>query len=68
MFTLCKSLTLKELLFRQAPILLLSFVIAELFYKFHSFTLETIAFLATWAILDGIAELFRRSAKSGSQP
>ena len=25
---------------------------AELFYKFHSFTLETIAFLATWFVLD----------------
>ena len=25
-----------------------SFVIAELFYKFHSFTLEAGAFLATW--------------------
>ena len=28
-----------------------AFVIAELFYKFHSFSLECIAFLATWAVL-----------------
>ena len=28
-----------------------SFVIAEMFYKFHSFTLEAGAFLATWYAL-----------------
>jgi hypothetical protein len=28
-----------------------SFVIAEFFYKFHSFTLEAGAFLATWYVL-----------------
>jgi hypothetical protein len=28
--------------------LAVAFVIAEQLYKFHSFTLETIAFLATW--------------------
>jgi hypothetical protein len=28
-----------------------AFVIAEQLYKFHSFTLETIAFLATWWVL-----------------
>lgn len=31
--------------------LVISFVIAEQFYKFHSFTLETGAFLATWFVL-----------------
>jgi hypothetical protein len=34
------------------PVLLVSFVIAETFYKFHSFTLECSAFLATWYVLD----------------
>jgi len=28
-----------------------SFVIAEVFYKFHSFTLECAAFLVTWYAL-----------------
>jgi hypothetical protein len=28
-----------------------AFVVAELFYKFRSFSLECIAFLGTWAIL-----------------
>ncbi|MBA2371846.1 MAG: hypothetical protein ACR2G8_01735 [Candidatus Limnocylindria bacterium] len=31
--------------------LAIAFVIAEQLYKFHSFTLETIAFLATWWLL-----------------
>jgi hypothetical protein len=45
-------LSLKQILAEQLPILLASFFIAELFYKFHSFTLETIAFLATWFAID----------------
>lgn len=31
--------------------LVISFVVAEQLYKFHSFTLETAAFLATWFVL-----------------
>lgn len=31
--------------------LAIAFVVAEQLYKFHSFTLETIAFLATWWFL-----------------
>ena len=47
-----RSLTTKEIFFEQLPIMAASTVIAELFYKFHSFTLELIAFLATWYLLD----------------
>jgi hypothetical protein len=36
----------------QLPAIGISLVIAEVFYKFHSFTLECIAFLATWFVLD----------------
>jgi len=32
-------------------------VIAEMFYKFHSFVLECMAFLATWLVLDLVTEL-----------
>jgi len=56
MFTLLSSLSLRRILTEQAPILALSFVIAELFYKFHSFTLETGAFLVTWSVLDFIVQ------------
>ncbi len=31
-------------------------VIAEMFYKFHSFVLECMAFLATWLVLDLVTE------------
>lgn len=52
MYTLIRSLPLRELLLEQLPAFLISFVIAELFYKFHSFTLECLAFLVTWYIID----------------
>lgn len=47
MFTLVRSLPLRQLLLAQASVLILWFVIAELFYRFGSFTLECISFLAT---------------------
>lgn len=37
----------------QAGTGVVSLVLAEAFYKFHSFSLECLAFLATWAILYG---------------
>lgn len=35
-------------------------VLADVFYKFHSFTLECVAFLATWFVFDLIAEWMMR--------
>lgn len=52
MFTLIRSLTSLRTYLEQLGVLAASFVIAELFYKFHSFTLECAAFLATWYVLD----------------
>jgi hypothetical protein len=60
MYRLFKSVPLGELLLTQAPILFVSFVIAELFYKFHSFTLECLAFLATWFVIDVVVTSVRR--------
>jgi hypothetical protein len=57
MYTLLRSLSLRSLLATQAPALLASFVIAELFYKFHSFTLECLAFLVTWFVIDAAMNL-----------
>jgi hypothetical protein len=56
MYQLIHSLTVNELFKRQLPIFLVAFVVAELFYKFHSFTLECAAFLATWYVLDAIVQ------------
>jgi hypothetical protein len=47
--------TLLGLLGNHAPSAAVSIVIAELFYKFHSFTLECVAFLATWYVVDRIS-------------
>jgi hypothetical protein len=40
--------------FRESVALLVAFIVAELFYKFHSFALECAAFLCTWYILGAI--------------
>ena len=54
MFELLRSSTLRQLLARQAPALVISLVVAELFYKFGSFTLECLGFLATWFVFDAV--------------
>ena len=56
MYTLFRQLSLKRLAFEQVPALTLAWVIAELFYRFHSFTLECGAFLATWFVLDALTQ------------
>jgi hypothetical protein len=57
MYQLVRMLPVRQLLARQMPALVISFVIAELFYKFHSFTLECGAFLATWFVVDAVLQL-----------
>lgn len=52
MYTLLRVLPLKRVLAEQAPAVGIAWVCAELFYKFHSFTLECAAFLATWFAAD----------------
>jgi hypothetical protein len=54
MYELIRRLTVRQLTVEQLPILLVSFGIAEMFYKFHSFTLETGAFLVTWYALGAV--------------
>jgi hypothetical protein len=70
MYTLFRSTPLRQLLLEQAPALGGSFIIAELFYKFHSFTLECLAFLATWCVLDaamqGAKSLWGQHSAQGS--
>lgn len=61
MLTFLRNLTVRSLLVAEAPSLAISIVIAELFYKFHSFTLECIAFLATWAVVGLISNAVGRT-------
>ena len=64
MFELLRSSTLRQLLARQAPALAISLIVAELFYKFGSFTLECLGFLATWFVLDAVfAQIGRALSK-----
>mgnify|MGYP001551555177 CR=1 FL=1 len=57
MFRLLSSISKGELFKRQLPVFMASFVIAELFFKFRSFTLECGAFLVTWYALDAFIHL-----------
>ena len=59
MFELLRSNSLRQLLARHLPALGISLVIAEIFYKLGSFTLECLAFLATWLVVDGIFALIQ---------
>lgn len=52
MFELVRSTSLAHLLSHQLPAFAVALVIAELFYKFGSFSLECLAFLATWFAID----------------
>ena len=59
MYSLIRSLPFQQLLFEQVPTLGTALIIAELFYKFHSFALECVAFLATWYVLDAVTQYVR---------
>jgi hypothetical protein len=70
MYELIRRLTVRQLTLEQLPLLLVSLGMAEVFYKFHSFLLETGAFLLTWLVLGalyaGLKSLLLRSAESRS--
>ena len=67
MFTMMREVGVRRSLTSEAPYLGLSFLIAELLYKFHSFTLECLAFLTTWFVLSAVAAWVDRMVRS-SQP
>ena len=52
MYALIHSLTGRRMFIEQLCVFVASLAIAEMFYKFHSFTLECVAFLATWYVLE----------------
>jgi hypothetical protein len=54
MFTLLKSFHSKRVYLGEPISFVAALIIAELFYKFHSFLLETGAFLLTWFVLGWI--------------
>lgn len=60
MFTLLRMLSVRRLLIEQLPSIAAAWLIAELFYKFHSFSLECAAFLATWFVFDALVQGVKR--------
>lgn len=62
MFSLVKDLGVQVALKQEALPFVIAFLIAEVLFKFKSFTLECLAFLATWFVLSFIQSLvFGRS-------
>jgi hypothetical protein len=63
-YTLVRSLGSRAALVREAVTFAAALAVAEALYKFHSFSLECLAFLATWAAFSGLASgvgrLFRK--------
>ncbi len=68
MYTLFRSATLRQSLFNHGPVLIGSLAIAELFYKFGSFLLEALAFLATWFVLDALVSLIQGAFRPDEKP
>lgn len=56
-----RALVLSDLTAINITTLAIAFVIAEMFYKFRSFTLEAAAFLVTWYALRLVARYALRS-------
>jgi hypothetical protein len=54
MLSLLRKMTVRELLVAEGPSLAVSMAVAEFFYKFHSFTLECLAFLVTWCVVSAL--------------
>jgi hypothetical protein len=57
MYSYVKQVGIPTVLAQEAPAFAASFVIAEVFYKFHSFTLECAAFRVTWYGLSWVQSL-----------
>jgi hypothetical protein len=57
MYSYVKNVGVPTFLVREAPAFGVSFIIAELFYKFGSFSLECLAFLATWYVLSWLQSM-----------
>lgn len=66
MYSLIRLFPVRQLLVEQVPALTISLCMAELFYKFHSFILEGLAFMATWYALDAAIKLLGKSWRGTS--
>jgi hypothetical protein len=65
MYSWIRETGVKKFSSTQVPSMLVSLLVAELFYKFHSFLLECIAFLLTWTALSWIQSKLFPAGKPG---
>ena len=70
MYTLIRNASLSVLLSSSAPSFLIAFIVAELFFKWKSFALECLGFLALWFVLDAafsaVRAMWRRRSPASS--
>ena len=59
MYEAVRQIGVQGFILREAIPLALSLIIAEVFFKFGSFSLEVIAFLATWFLLSAATAAVR---------
>jgi hypothetical protein len=67
MFSLIKELGVRVAVRQEAVPFLIAFAIAEFFFKFKSFALECVAFLAVWALLSFVQSVIFPSTR-GQRP
>lgn len=68
MYSLYRDTNWKTLLSAEAPSFAASLLIAELLFKFHSFTLETAAFLGTWFAVSYLFSLASKAVRVARKP
>ena len=68
MYSIIRNSSLLVLLTIQAPPLIVSFVIASLFFRGWGFALECLAFLALWFVLDALYTVARAAWQKDKSP
>jgi hypothetical protein len=68
MYSLLRNVGLRKALSSEAPSFMLSMLTAELFFKFHSFTLECASFLTLWFVLSYLFAMARAAFAARNIP
>ena len=68
MLEFLRALRAQPDLWVKLPGLVLAFLTAEVFYKFHSFALECGAFLVTWLVIDFAIDRLAALLRGGPAP
>jgi hypothetical protein len=67
MYQLIRGRSFKAIWFDALPPLAAAFLIAEMFYKWKSFTLECLGFLVTWFVLEFLWTMIVGKLSIGAQ-